>query len=270
MVSAPCFATRALSLSLTLLVLACASAGDPSSNRVTTNPASSGASGAIASGGNDAGASATATSAGTAGNGGAALLPSAGGTAGAGIAGAGGMEPAPEPGDASFHDLTASASSLGVYATLVVTFRSSIAYQNPFDQDDINAAHRQASVHEIIQRARNELAGLAQKPLVHGVRGNWARAHHLQHRVANRAPLGLRLSSLLHTAMIRPPCHAEHVGDHVLGDALPLQLTRQLQKSLLRHPRQRNARAAARRKPCNLDHGVSYDRFNPRFSAQFV
>ena len=49
------------------------------------------------------------------------------------------MEAVPEPGDASFHDLTASATSLGIYATLVVTFHSSIAYQNPFDQDDIKA-----------------------------------------------------------------------------------------------------------------------------------
>jgi Cellulase (glycosyl hydrolase family 5)/Domain of unknown function (DUF5060) len=132
------FATRSLCSSLVaLLALACASAGDPSATRVTTNPASSGASGATSSGGNNAGGVAIVTTAGATATGGSAVQPSTGGTAGVATAGAGGTEPAPEPGDASFHGLTASATSVGVYDMLVATFHSSIAYQNPFDQDDI-------------------------------------------------------------------------------------------------------------------------------------
>jgi hypothetical protein len=67
------------------------------------------------------------------------------GTSGAMASGGGGSvggtapELPPEPGDASFHDVVASAAMLGVYDMLVVTFHSSIAFTNPFDQDDIKA-----------------------------------------------------------------------------------------------------------------------------------
>lgn len=69
--------------------------------------------------------------------------PSAGASSVAGSAGSGGtsaeMEPPAEPGDASFHDVAASASTLGLYDMLKVTFGTSIGFTNPFDQDDIAA-----------------------------------------------------------------------------------------------------------------------------------
>ncbi|HVJ22241.1 MAG TPA: DUF5060 domain-containing protein [Polyangiaceae bacterium] len=43
----------------------------------------------------------------------------------------------PEPGDPSFTALTASATTVGLYDMLVVTVRSSTAYDNPLDPDDI-------------------------------------------------------------------------------------------------------------------------------------
>ncbi|HVY26226.1 MAG TPA: cellulase family glycosylhydrolase [Polyangiaceae bacterium] len=58
----------------------------------------------------------------------------------AGLGGTGEMEPPAEPGDASFHDVVPSASTLGLYDMLKVTFGSSLPFTNPFDQDDIEAA----------------------------------------------------------------------------------------------------------------------------------
>lgn len=77
-----------------------------------------------------------------AGTGGTSATAGTANVAGASVAGSGGtsdMEPPAEPGDASFHDLVPSATTLGIYDMLKVTFGSTIPYTNPFDQDDIAA-----------------------------------------------------------------------------------------------------------------------------------
>ncbi len=130
------FAIRTLGVCLVpaLLGLGCASQGDPSSTRVTSSPSQSGSVGAVLSGSANIGGATAGTEAGTTTTNGCLTSPST-----AGAPSAGEKEPEPEPGDPSFRELMPSATSLGIYATLVVTFHSSIAYQNPFDQDDIKA-----------------------------------------------------------------------------------------------------------------------------------
>jgi hypothetical protein len=103
----------------------------------------SGSTGGVLEGGVSAAGASAVGGSGTAPTGGAGTSSSAGtlGVGGASAGSGGGTIPDPpaEPGDPSFHDLVASATALGEYETLVVSFGSSIAYLNPFDQDDVKA-----------------------------------------------------------------------------------------------------------------------------------
>jgi len=73
-------------------------------------------------------------------------------------------------------------------------------------------------MHQIIQGARHELIRMTQEVLLHRVgRHLTGRLHQLQHRVPHRASLGLRLPRLLHSPMVRAPCHAEHIRNYGLG-----------------------------------------------------
>lgn len=63
-------------------------------------------------------------------------VPVAAGSAGT-IGGGGTPGSQPEPGDPSFSAVTASATTLGQYETLGVSFKSSIGFENPFDAADI-------------------------------------------------------------------------------------------------------------------------------------
>lgn len=132
------FTTRTLLLGLAVgtIATACATSVDSPSPRgfPQASGASSGANastGGSGTGGNAPSAGATVQAGAGAGTSGSPSSNGAGGSAG------GEPEPTPEPGDASFDALTASAASLGIYEQLRVTFHSSIAFQNPFDQDDI-------------------------------------------------------------------------------------------------------------------------------------
>lgn len=120
---------------LALHFMGCAGEERPGVGQALTPSAASGAAGGGGNGNDVAtGGQSGATSIGGAPGGGA---PNGGDTTSAGSAGM--PEPPAEPGDASFHDLAASTTMLGQYGTLVVTVHSSLAYQNPFDQDDIAA-----------------------------------------------------------------------------------------------------------------------------------
>ena len=130
--------TALLSLSIGIAAAACATSVDstlPSGGQSSA----AGSSSSLLGGSSGTGPSAAA---GTTEQGGAGTSNSganSGGNTAGGSGGVGGSESEvpPEPGDVSFSELTASATSLGIYAQLTVTFHSSIAFQNPFDQEDI-------------------------------------------------------------------------------------------------------------------------------------
>lgn len=119
-----------------MFAFGCAGGGESPSPGATVAGAGIGTAGTTPTG-TDPGGGAPG-SAGTSGSAGS----SGGGAPSAGMSGSssGVPEPEPEPGDASFSDVQASASALGVYETVSVTFRSTIAYDsNPFDPEDIKA-----------------------------------------------------------------------------------------------------------------------------------
>ena len=174
---------RALAWGAALLALACTDA--TSSPQPPLLGISAGSStGGAASGGSSAGASTS--SAGTATSGG---LPSQAGSAGsAGSVTTPEPEPEPpaEPGDPSFAAVTPSATSLGLYETLTVTFHSSLTFDNPFDQDDIRA--------DLVARAPDGSSVVAPAFFKSGSSGDATWQAHFTPRALGRFRYRLRLT----------------------------------------------------------------------------